>query len=258
MIVTRPLDSPIEFPSALNFVMPSQFQDDEQVHKGNSAMDSRRNVRAALQTRVSLQGKDISGKPFQIQGESVDFSRGGIGVVLKQDLISPGSMVSISVPKRFEGKASVQWSSTDANGMTRVGLRLLKFRASIGMRLVASLLLCLAAIGQAGYSRSRFPRRAQQADLSCTVSLDRMKSVLEKALNGYVIINKGDKAFLHIQHQHLGCLEYTRLAEDPNFYTDPKTRAALVHWHWTVYHSKDAGVREAAIHEIEAELHMPN
>jgi hypothetical protein len=221
-------------------------------------MNSRRNIRATLQTRVSLQGKDLSGKPFQIQGESIDFSRRGIGVVLKQDLISPGSVVSISVPKRFEGKASVQWSSTDANGTTRVGLRLLKFRASIGLRIVASLLLCLAAIGQAGYSRSRFPRRTQQATYSCTVSLDRMKSVLEKALNGYVIINKGDKAFLHIQHQRLGCLEYTNLVENAKFYPDQKTRTALVHWHWTVYHSKDAGVREAAIHEIEAGLHMPN
>jgi hypothetical protein len=217
-------------------------------------MDSRRNVRAALHARISLQGKDRWGKPFQIQGESVDFSRRGIGVVLKQDSLSPGSVVSISVPKRFHGKASVQWTSMDANGMTRAGLRLLKFKASIGLRIAASLLLCLAAIGQAGYSRSRMPRGTQQAASSCTVSRDRMKSAIEKALNGYVLITKGDKAFLHIQHQRLGCLEYTNLAENANFYPDPKMRAALVNWHWTVYHSKDAGVSEAAIHEIEAEL----
>jgi hypothetical protein len=133
----------------------------------------------------------------------------------------------------------------------------MKFRASIGMRLVASLLLCLAAIGQAGYSRSPFPRRTPQEAHSCTVSLDRMKSVIEKALSGYVLVNKGDKAFLHLQHQRLGCREYTTLAENATFYPDPNIRAALVNWHWSVYHSKDDGVREAAIHEIEEGLHTP-
>jgi hypothetical protein len=221
-------------------------------------MDLRRNARAALHACISLQGKDRSGKPFQIQGESIDFSRRGIGVALRRDWMAPGSVVSISVPKRFQGKASVQWSSTDADGKTRVGLRLLKFKASIGLRLVASLLLCLAVIGQIGYSRSRFPGRKQKAASSCTVSLDRMKSVLERALNGYALINKGDKAFLLVQHQRLGCFEYSNLYENSNFYPDPKTRTALANWHWTVYHSKDDRVREAAIHEIEAGLHAPD
>jgi hypothetical protein len=210
-------------------------------------MDPRRNVRAALHARVSLQGKDRLGKCFQIHGESVDSSRRGSGVVLKQDLMAPGSVVSNRVSRRFQGKASVQSSFTNTNGTNRVGLRL-----------VASLLLCLAVIGQVGYSRSRLPRSEQQAAFSCTVSLDRMKSVIEKALNGFALITKGDKAFLHIQHQRLGCFEYTNLYENSNFYPDPKTRTALANWHWTVYHSKDDRVIETAIHEIEAGLNTPN
>ena len=38
-------------------------------------VDSRRNVRVNLHAHVILQGTDRFGKPFQVQGESIDFSR---------------------------------------------------------------------------------------------------------------------------------------------------------------------------------------
>jgi hypothetical protein len=216
-------------------------------------MDSRRNVRAGLRTHVTVQGTDRDGKPFQLDGESVDFSRKGIGVYIAENLVSPGSVVSVSIPRRFEGRAEVRWSCPSEQGKVRVGLSLLSFQASMGLRVVACFLLCVAMVCQIGYSRSRASRRGQAA-YACTMSLSRMKAVLENAFSGFTIVSESDKAFLHVQHARLGCEEYTRFYEQSGFTRNEKTRAAIARWHWEVYHSSDDSVRADAIHEAEGLL----
>jgi hypothetical protein len=216
-------------------------------------MDSRRNVRAALCRPVSLQGTDRWGKPFKIQGISVDFSRRGLGLIIEQDILALGSTVEVGIPGHFVSNAVVQWSRSDGKGRVRVGLKMLHFKASLALRVAASLLICVALVSQLSYGRWRHIPRRQQAAASCTVSLERMKSVLEKTLGAIAAITQSDKAFLHLQHERLGCNEYARLYEQSDFF-DARKRAALANWHWAVYHGGDEKQRIATLREIEAFL----
>jgi hypothetical protein len=220
-------------------------------------MDSRRNLRAVLRTRVNVQGTDRWGKPFHLEGESVDFSRRGIGLCVKEDLVSPGAVVSVSIPDRFQGRAEVRWSRPADDGKVRIGLNLLHCKSSVGLRIAACFLLCLAFFGQIGFGRNRSPRHYKPA-YSCTMSLARMKAVLESVLGGYAAATESDKTFLHVQHERLGCDEYTRLYEQSDFTRNEKTRAAIARWHWEVYHSNQEKVRAAAVHEAEGLLHADN
>jgi hypothetical protein len=118
-------------------------------------MEWRSNARARLRADVSLAGTDSGGSPFQISGESVDISRKGMGVVLEQAAVTPGAVVTVTGSMRFEATAVVQWSRPAAGGRQDIGLKFLRYRAGIGLRVAASILLCIAILGQAGYGRSR-------------------------------------------------------------------------------------------------------
>ena len=56
-------------------------------------VDLRQNVRVNLHALVILQGTDRFGKPFHVEGESIDFSRKGLGLLVSEDLVGPGSVV---------------------------------------------------------------------------------------------------------------------------------------------------------------------
>jgi len=217
-------------------------------------MDLRRNVRASLHMKVALQGLDRWGRPFSTHGESVDFSRRGLGLVLDSDLVAPGSVISVCVPGKFRSNAAVQWVRPDpATGQIRVGLRLLDPKTSVAFRIAASVLLCLALLGQLSFARSHGFARAAPTR-SCTMSLADMKAILEKTLSQYAFVSDTDKAFIHVQHQHMSCERYTQIYEKSDFYANPKTRAAIANWHWMVYHAKDDAVRAGAIQSAESSL----
>jgi hypothetical protein len=218
-------------------------------------MEWRRNARVRLRTRMSLEGVDRWGKPFHVTGESVDFSRNGMGLMIEPGIVSPGCAITVKTSTGFEADAAVRWSRPGARVRQRIGVRFLRHKAGAGIRIAASILLCMAILGQAGYSRSRFGGRGRQAaTASCNVSLERMKTALQNAFREFALLTESDKAFLHIQHERLGCGEYTRLYENSDFFPDARVRAALANWHWTVYHASDATVRSAAVRQIEAML----
>jgi hypothetical protein len=217
-------------------------------------MNLRRNIRANLHAQLALQGMDRWGNSFEIQGESVDFSRRGLGLMLDRDIVAPGSVIKVSVPSKFQSNASVQWVRPDAaTGKVRIGVRLIDPKVSVALRLAASILLCIAALGQLTYARSRMYAHNTSRS-SCTMSLSQMKDVLEKTLGKYAMVSDSDKAFVHLQHQHMTCEEFTRLYEQSDFYSNPKTRAAIANWHWNTYHSKKSDTRSTAIQSVEASL----
>jgi hypothetical protein len=217
-------------------------------------MDLRRNMRASLHMQVTLQGLDREGLPFEVKGETVDFSRKGLGLILERDVVAADSVVSVSVPGSLQSGAVVQWTRPDCvPGRSRVGLRLVNPKASFAFRLAASLLLCVALLGQVSQARSRKSLRAAPAG-SCVMSLADMKYVIENTLSQYGFVSETDKAFVHVLHQHMTCEQYTKTYEKSNFYPDMKTRNAIANWHWTVYHGKDEAVRAEAVRSADALL----
>ncbi len=216
-------------------------------------MEMRRNVRAGLQMKVALRGMDPSGRPFEIQGKSLDFSRKGLGLLLDGNVPAPGSMVLVCIPGRFRSEGVVQWVRIGASGQTRAGLRLINPKICLSLRIAASILICLALMGQTSLARHRAYKRTAPAR-SCTMSLVEMKGILEKALSRYAVVSDTDKAFVHALHQHMTCEQYTQAYEKSDFYADPRTRAAIANWHWTVYHARDSAVRAAAIQSAESGL----
>jgi hypothetical protein len=223
-------------------------------HRETNSMNLRRNIRASLHLQVTLQGLDRWARPFEIQGKSVDFSWKGLGLVLDRDILAPGSVVSVSVPKRFHSNAVVQWSRPGhSTGQICVGLRLIDPKTSLAFRIAASILLCIALVGQMSLARSRSYTRTAPAR-SCTMGLAEMKGMLEKTLSRYAVVSDTDKAFSHVLHQHMTCEQYTQAYEKSAFYSDPRTRAAVANWHWTIYHAQDEAVRAAAIQSAEAGL----
>ena len=126
-----------------------------------SAMNLRKNVRAKLHLQVVLAGTDREGKPFEIKGQSADFSRKGLGVILDRDVLSQGSLVAVSSESKFRSHAIVQWVRRDPDtGRVRVGLRLLEYRTSIGFKIAASFLLLFAFVSQATFAGQRDYSRA--------------------------------------------------------------------------------------------------
>jgi hypothetical protein len=212
------------------------------------SIDLRRNVRASLSAPVIIQGTDHLGRPFQFQGESIDFSRKGLGLLVPRDIVGRGSVLTVTVPKRFHGKAVVQWTRLDADtGGIRIGCCLMNPKASLSFRIAASSLLCVAFVGQVSFGRSR----DAEANSSCTMSLGRMKNLMESRLGEWTLVSDSEKAFIHLQHQQMSCEEYTRWYEKAKIHTDESKRAALSRWHWNQYHSKDETIRTAAVSGLE-------
>jgi len=209
----------------------------------------RRNVRASLNSTVVLQGTDRAGKSFQIQGESVDFSRKGLGLMISENVVAPGSIVAITVPKKLRTDAVVEWTRQDAEtGKIRIGVRMLNPQVRAGLRIAASFLLCVALLGQVSFARSRGP----QANKSCTMGLAQMKNILESKPGPWTRTTENGKVFLHTQHQRMSCKEYTRQYEKSNFYADKNKRDAVSRFHWNEYHSKDESARDSVVSGLDA------
>ena len=217
-------------------------------------MNYRQNIRANLHLHVILEGTDSYGIPFKMFGESVDFSRKGLGITVDRDLVLPGSVLTVTSPHRFRSKASVQWVSRDSvTGCVRLGLRLIEPSVSVGFKIAASILLAMSLIAQFSFARQRNYVRGSTSQ-SCVVSLAQMKSTLEKALKHHVLLTENEKAFIHIQHQTMGCDEYTKHFERSRFYSEATKRDAAARWHWKMYHSGDDAIRAEAVHNAEAIL----
>jgi len=101
----------------------------------DSAATTRKNVRAKLHLPVVLTGTSREGRPFRIAGESSDFSRAGLGVILEQDVLTQGLLVTVSSGGRFRANATVQWIGRGRDtDRIHVGLRVVEAKASIGSR----------------------------------------------------------------------------------------------------------------------------
>lgn len=111
-----------------------------------------------MHVQVMLSGVDQEGKEFQTTGRSMDISRTGCGIVLDQEIASLGSMVSISSARKFQSKATVQWTRHDSQtGQMRVGLRFVEPKMNLGFKIAASLLLSWAFLAQATFARPHTP-----------------------------------------------------------------------------------------------------
>jgi hypothetical protein len=141
---------------------------------------------------------------------------------------------------------------TRANLRKKVGLQG-KDSKTVTLRVAASILLCVAVLGQMGYARSRLLSHTAHRS-RCTMGLSEMKEILERTLGKYAVVSDSDKAFVHLQHQQMSCEEYTRKYENSDFFSDSKTRAAIANWHWNTYHSEESATRSAAVQSVEASL----
>jgi hypothetical protein len=119
----------------------------------------RKNVRAKLNFSIVLTGSDRDGKPFEVRGRTLDFSRTGLGAVVSNGTpLAKGAILSISDSGQFRGTAEVQWIRPDPDGKsTRVGLRLIQSKTAIGLKIAASFLLFFAFLSQATFARSGSP-----------------------------------------------------------------------------------------------------
>jgi len=215
-------------------------------------MNMRNSVRAQLHSSVRIRGMDALGKSLEIVGESIDFSRKGLGVRVDSDRLAPGSRVTVDLPRKMRSEAVIQWTRRDSEtGSVRLGLRLLNPQPSFAFRVAACLLLSMAMLSQFSLARPRPAARGAPSS-SCTMGLGQMKTMLEKALGGQSVLSESEKAFIHIQHQHLSCSEFTRMFEKSDFFS--QKREAVADWHRHTYHAKDEQVRTAAIQDAEVVL----
>jgi hypothetical protein len=149
--------------------------------------------------------------------------------------------------KKFCGCGMAHCGRRDLEtGKARIGWGVVRLNGGFSLRIAASFLLCVALLSQVSFGRSP----DAQANDSCTMSLARMKSVLESWLGGvgdWTLVTSSEKAFIHILHQRMSCDEYVRWYEKSNLYGDEKKRAALSRWHWNQYHSEDEAIRAAAV-----------
>ena len=158
------------------------------------------------------------------------------------------------------GFQKTHWKGIPMNLRRKSGANLHKhmgFRGddprSLAFRFASSMLLCMVVLGQMGFARS--PLLGHPAHRSrCTMGLSEMKEILERTLGKYAVVSESDKAFVHLQHQHMSCKEYTRQYEKSDFFSDPRIRAAIANWHWNTYHSEESAARSAAIESVEASL----
>lgn len=207
-------------------------------------MNSRRNVRASLHEYVRIRGTDRWGNPFDIQGESTDFSRKGLGLLVDRDIMSPGSVLTLDVPHKLRSNAVVQWARRDAReGFIRVGLRLVNPQASFRFRLAACFLLTMAIFSQVSMAKPRTFQRVPTA-AHCTVGLAEMKTIIDSAFSKIGFLTEGERAFLKIQHERMPSEEYARWLG--GFFRNEKKKAAAMAWYQNNYQAQDQAIRSAA------------
>ncbi len=134
-------------------------------------MNTRRNVRARLEKCVRIAGTDDRGNPFELGGQTVDFSRRGLGLIVDSDVLVPGMVLSLEMPGKLASRAVVQWTRRESGECAaRAGLRLIDPKPSLAFRLAACFLLSFALLTQISFSRPRSFSRAAAGE-RCTVGL---------------------------------------------------------------------------------------
>lgn len=199
----------------------------------------RKNVRANLQALVRIRGTDALGRAVEILGESVDFSRKGLGLKVDRDLFVPGAQVTVDMPHRMVSDAVIQWKRAEAEtGMVRVGLRLENPRTNLGFRIAASFLLAMALLSQVSYAKSR--QVPQRAPARCTMGLADMKGMLQAALGDYYKLSSSEMAFVQVQHERMSHEEFVRAFEQADFFGDKRKTQAVVRWHRNHHQAAEA------------------
>jgi len=211
-------------------------------------MDARRNVRARLRGYARIRGADLGGIPFEVMGETVDFSRKGIGLIVDRDVFAPGMVLSLDLPGKLSSTAVVQWTSGASERSFRLGLRLINPAASFRFRVAACFLLAFALISQVSFSRPRASSRTFSRD-RCTVSLADMKSAIRSTLGKYGYLSEDEKTFLSIQHERMAPEEYTRWLA--GFYKDERKRNAAFAWYRDTVQATADTVRTTAAAQAE-------
>lgn len=234
--------------------MPGSAHSDMAEHRDSAMLNRRRNIRATIQRRVVVRGLDAKGNPIERSGLSVDFSRRGLGLVIEGAGLRADSHVSVSVPGRFHSRARVKWVvEASASGANRVGVELLDPAISHGLRVAAGFLLVLALAANLSYSRTRVGWRSQ-VRAGCAVTVEQMKARIAEVLGPLALVGPSERAFVHVQHEHMGCDGYTMAYEHTGFFGDARKSEAVAKWHWQTYHSQDEAVRETAVQGIESSL----
>ncbi len=185
-----------------------------------------------------MRGTDRRGNAFDVSCESVDYSQKGLGLVVDQDLFSPGALVSVELPRRLAADAVVQWVGFDScHNKARLGVRLVHARTSLQFKIAGCTLLLLAALSQVAAGKSRWGFFQPSSQARCRVGAQQMKTIIDSALAQPALITDAEKSFVRTQHEQLSCGDYTRLFEQTNYYKSPGKREAVMKWHWEVYHS---------------------
>lgn len=217
------------------------------------ALEGRSNVRANLRTGACLRGTDKWGKPFDIQCESTDYSRKGMGLILDRVTLARGAVVSIEFPKRLKASAVVQWVQFDsALNRERVGVRLVNPRTSLSFKIAACILISMAVLSEAAAAKPRWSFVQPSSAVRCNVGAQEMRKVIDIALAQPGMITEAEKAFVREQHERRSCEDYTRLFEETNYYKSAGKREAMTKWHWETYHSHNEDGRGTAAQGAEA------
>lgn len=215
--------------------------------------NARRNLRANMHLPVRVVGTDRYGRPIDVRGESLNLSRRGLGIIINQDLLARGSVISVYLPKRIRSNAIVQWvRPEETTGRVQVGVRFIQSRTNVAFRLVVGLLLMVSLLAQMSSAKPRKAPNVRPASAGCAIGMKRMQGMFARNLGKLGGVTEGDRAFVHFQHQQMSCEEYTKRFEKSNFQPDGKRRGAVAKWHWEQYHSADAHARAAALDGLES------
>ncbi len=202
-------------------------------------IEKRGNVRTGLAGEARVSGTDSRGRSFYVGGQSVDFSRNGLGLIVNRNIISPGAEVSVELPRRLSARAIVQWVAVEPRGKkARIGIRLINPRSSLRFRILSCVLILWAALSQAAAGKTRWGFVQPSTPARCKVGAQQMMKVIGAVLTQPQMITEAEKEFVRVQHEHLSCSEYTRLFEQSNYFKSPGKREAMIKWHREVYHSQ--------------------
>ena len=201
-------------------------------------LEKRSNVRAGLTGEARVRGTDRRGRSFYVGGQSVDYSRNGLGLIVNRNVVSPGAVVSVELPGRLSGRAIVQWIAVDAGGKkARIGIRLINPWFSLRFRIFSFVLILMAALSQGAAGKTRLGFIQPSSPARCKVGAQQMMKVIDAVLAQPQMITDAEKEFVRVQHGQLSCHDYTRLFEQSNYYKSPGKREAMMKWHWEVYNS---------------------
>ena len=84
-----------------------------------------RNPRVPVEFALEVEGKTVSGEPFNVKAQAIKISRGGATLILDAD-VSLGATVKLTPPFGRELEAEVNGVWTDQiDGRRRIGVKLL-------------------------------------------------------------------------------------------------------------------------------------